>query len=223
MRWSPTSRPAPHLEYGTTAPDKDQRAAVAPYRAHTAWMAGHQLEGAHRDRYRGAQHADDALQRLRHHARVTGDHAAPFRERAPVHRPVRRAPGALRGCQRPVADRRQPRHPDPQRHKLQRQAVKAGILREGIARSSPPSTWSRRSPPTGTLAFVRDVYLSHPKNWYLWWGLGGQNPTDRSRDTIQAVADTQQEYASVMQSKPRLERAPKPVTTQPPEHTIGTP
>ncbi|MGW5905830.1 hypothetical protein ACWFQ6_29210 [Streptomyces althioticus] len=38
----PASPMAPHLVYGTAARDKDQQAAVAPYRDrdHTAWMAG---------------------------------------------------------------------------------------------------------------------------------------------------------------------------------------
>ncbi|MDN3252704.1 radical SAM protein [Streptomyces sp. MA25(2023)] len=107
--------------------------------------------------------------------------------------------------------------------KLQRQAVKAGILREGQGTFVPafyvePAILADRD----TLDFVRNAYLSH-KNWYLWWGLGGQNLADRSRETIQAVADMQQEYEYVMQGKPRLERAPKPLPTQPLKLTIGTP
>ncbi|MEU3937901.1 hypothetical protein AB0E85_38640 [Streptomyces sp. NPDC029044] len=107
--------------------------------------------------------------------------------------------------------------------KLQRQAVKAGILREGQGTFVPafyvePAILADRD----TLDFVRNAYLSH-RNWYLWWGLGGQNLTERSKDTIQAVADMQQEYEYVMQGKPRLERAPKPVTAQPLKLTIGTP
>ncbi|MGW8685408.1 AlbA family DNA-binding domain-containing protein [Streptomyces sp. NPDC055817] len=41
----PASESAPHLVYGTAARDKEQQAAVVPYRAndHTAWMAEHQL------------------------------------------------------------------------------------------------------------------------------------------------------------------------------------
>ncbi|ATW46664.1 AlbA family DNA-binding domain-containing protein [Streptomyces peucetius] len=69
----PASPMAPHLVYGTAARDKDQQAAVAPYRDrdHTAWMAEHQLERAYRDRFTRAQHADDTLQRLINHARET--------------------------------------------------------------------------------------------------------------------------------------------------------
>ncbi|MER5660649.1 B12-binding domain-containing radical SAM protein [Streptomyces mirabilis] len=105
--------------------------------------------------------------------------------------------------------------------KLQRQAVKAGILREGQGTFVPafyvePAILEDRE----TLDFVRDAYLSH-KNWYLWWGLGGQNLADRSKDTIRAVVEMQQEYDYVMQGKPRLERAPRP-TTQPLKLTIGT-
>jgi radical SAM superfamily enzyme YgiQ (UPF0313 family) len=106
--------------------------------------------------------------------------------------------------------------------KLQRQAVKAGILREGQGTFVPafyvePAILEDRE----TLDFVRDAYLSH-KNWYLWWGLGGQNLADRSRDTIRAVVEMQQEYEYVMAGKPRLERAPRPAT-QPVKLTIGTP
>ncbi|MGW1499640.1 B12-binding domain-containing radical SAM protein [Streptomyces mirabilis] len=105
--------------------------------------------------------------------------------------------------------------------KLQRQAVKAGILREGQGTFVPafyvePAILEDRE----TLDFVRDAYLSH-KNWYLWWGLGGQNLADRSKDTVRAVVEMQQEYDYVMQGKPRLERAPRP-TTQPLKLTIGT-
>jgi hypothetical protein len=69
----PASPMAPHLVYGTAARDKDQQAAVAPYRDrdHTAWMAEHQLERAYRDRFTRVAHADDALQRLVDHARET--------------------------------------------------------------------------------------------------------------------------------------------------------
>ncbi|MFD6998237.1 B12-binding domain-containing radical SAM protein [Streptomyces mirabilis] len=105
--------------------------------------------------------------------------------------------------------------------KLQRQAVKAGILREGQGTFVPafyvePAIIEDRE----TLDFVRDAYLSH-KNWYLWWGLGGQNLADRSKDTIRAVVEMQKEYDYVMEGKPRLERAPRP-TTQPLKLTIGT-
>lgn len=69
----PASPMAPHLVYGTAARDKDQQAAVAPYRDrdHTAWMAEHQLERAYRDRFTRGAHADDLLQYLVDHARQT--------------------------------------------------------------------------------------------------------------------------------------------------------
>ncbi|MET8816453.1 ATP-binding protein [Streptomyces sp. NPDC004549] len=69
----PASPMAPHLVYGTAARDKDQQAAVAPYRDHdhTAWMAEHQLERAYRDRFTRAAHTNDALQQLIDHARQT--------------------------------------------------------------------------------------------------------------------------------------------------------
>jgi radical SAM superfamily enzyme YgiQ (UPF0313 family) len=106
--------------------------------------------------------------------------------------------------------------------KLQHQAVKAGILQQGQGTFVPayyvePAILADRE----TLDFVRDSYLSH-KNWYLWWGLGGQNLTDRARDAMQTVVEMQQEYDYVMQSKPRLERAPKAVTTQPLKLAIGS-
>ncbi|MFD4953456.1 helix-turn-helix domain-containing protein [Streptomyces sp. NPDC058451] len=69
----PASGMAPHLVYGTAARDKDQQAAVAPYRDrdHTAWMAEHQLERAYRDRFTRAQRAEDELQTLLTHAQDT--------------------------------------------------------------------------------------------------------------------------------------------------------
>ncbi|MGW5091495.1 AlbA family DNA-binding domain-containing protein [Streptomyces coelicoflavus] len=62
---------APHLVYGTAARDKDQQAAVAPYRDrdHTAWMAEHQLERAYRDRFTRAAQTDDTLRQLVDHTR----------------------------------------------------------------------------------------------------------------------------------------------------------
>ncbi|MEU5709875.1 AlbA family DNA-binding domain-containing protein [Streptomyces flaveolus] len=69
----PASPMAPHLVYGTAARDKDQQAAVAPYRDrdHTAWMAEHQLERAYRDRFTRAQHAEDETRHLLTHAQDT--------------------------------------------------------------------------------------------------------------------------------------------------------
>lgn len=106
--------------------------------------------------------------------------------------------------------------------KLQRQAIKAGILQEGQGTFVPafyvePAILADRA----TLDFVRDSYLSH-RNWYLWWGLGGQNLSDRAADTMRAVVEMQQEYEYVMQAKPRLERAPKPAATAPLKLAIGT-
>ncbi|GGT02698.1 hypothetical protein GCM10010206_76650 [Streptomyces cinerochromogenes] len=69
----PASPMAPHLVYGTAARDKDQQAAVAPYRDrdHTAWMAEHQLERAYRDRFTRAQRAEDEAHHLLAHAADT--------------------------------------------------------------------------------------------------------------------------------------------------------
>ncbi|MFG3007408.1 AlbA family DNA-binding domain-containing protein [Streptomyces calvus] len=69
----PASPMAPHLVYGTAARDKDQQAAVAPYRDrdHTAWMAEHQLERAYRDRFTRAAQTDDTLRQLVDHTRQT--------------------------------------------------------------------------------------------------------------------------------------------------------
>ncbi|MFC8350797.1 helix-turn-helix domain-containing protein [Streptomyces sp. NPDC057280] len=67
----PASPMAPHHVYGTAAKDKDQQAAVVPYRDrdHTAWMAEHQIERAYRDRFTRVQHAQDELERLFTHTR----------------------------------------------------------------------------------------------------------------------------------------------------------
>ncbi|MFF0386941.1 helix-turn-helix domain-containing protein [Streptomyces sp. NPDC004286] len=69
----PASPMAPHLVYGTAARDKDQQAAVAPYRDrdHTAWMAEHQLERAYGDRAARAAHSSEALQQLLDDVRQT--------------------------------------------------------------------------------------------------------------------------------------------------------
>ncbi|WP_440581267.1 AlbA family DNA-binding domain-containing protein [Streptomyces sp. PT19] len=69
----PASPMAPHLVYGTASRDKDQQAAVAPYRDrdHTAWMAEHQLERAYRDRFTRAAQTDDTLRQLVDHTRQT--------------------------------------------------------------------------------------------------------------------------------------------------------
>jgi hypothetical protein len=69
----PASPMAPHHVYGTAAKDKDQQAAVVPYRDadHTAWMAEHQIERAYRDRFTRVQHAQEEVERLLDHARET--------------------------------------------------------------------------------------------------------------------------------------------------------
>ncbi|MFD8779216.1 helix-turn-helix domain-containing protein [Streptomyces sp. NPDC059916] len=61
----PASESAPHLVYGTAARDKEQQAAVVPYRAndHTAWMAEHQLERAYRERFARIGLAEQEIQR----------------------------------------------------------------------------------------------------------------------------------------------------------------
>lgn len=66
----PASPMAPHHVYGTAAKDKDQQAAVVPYRDrdHTAWMAEHQIERAYRERFTRTQHAQDETDRLLAHA-----------------------------------------------------------------------------------------------------------------------------------------------------------
>ncbi|MFC9818145.1 helix-turn-helix domain-containing protein [Streptomyces virginiae] len=65
----PASSMAPHHVYGTAAKDKDQQAAVVPYRDadHTAWMAEHQIERAYRERFTRAQHAQDETDKLLAH------------------------------------------------------------------------------------------------------------------------------------------------------------
>ncbi|MFE4960748.1 helix-turn-helix domain-containing protein [Streptomyces sp. NPDC056653] len=69
----PASTMAPHHVYGTAAKDKDQQAAVVPYRDkdHTAWMVEHQIERAYRDRFTRAQRAEEEVQRLIDHAQET--------------------------------------------------------------------------------------------------------------------------------------------------------
>ncbi|MFJ3106512.1 helix-turn-helix domain-containing protein [Streptomyces sp. NPDC086835] len=69
----PASTMAPHHVYGTAAKDKDQQAAVVPYRDkdHTAWMAEHQIERAYRDRFTRAQRTEEEVQRLLDYAQDT--------------------------------------------------------------------------------------------------------------------------------------------------------
>ncbi|MCE9669687.1 cobalamin-dependent protein [Myxococcus stipitatus] len=89
--------------------------------------------------------------------------------------------------------------------KLQRQAIKAGIIPEGHNMFIPtfyvePDTLADPR----TLDYVRDAYLRH-KNWYLWWGLKGQRLVDRSVEVIKRVRDMHEEYNYVMKGLPRLE------------------
>ena len=91
--------------------------------------------------------------------------------------------------------------------KLLKQAVKAGIMHEGQGTFVPayyvePAILEDRA----TLDFVRDAYLSH-KNWYLWWGLGGQDLASRAHYSVETVAEMQREYDYVMATKPRLRPA----------------
>ncbi|MCX4538976.1 ATP-binding protein (plasmid) [Streptomyces sp. NBC_00841] len=69
----PASAMAPHHVYGTSQKDKEQQAAVVPYRDkdHTAWMAEHQIERAYRDRFTHAQRAEEEVQRLLGHVQET--------------------------------------------------------------------------------------------------------------------------------------------------------
>ncbi len=61
----PASEMAPHFVYGGAARDKEQQAAVVPFRDndHTAWMAEHQIERAYRDRFARVGRAEEEIQR----------------------------------------------------------------------------------------------------------------------------------------------------------------
>ncbi len=61
----PASELAPHFVYGGAGRDKEQQAAVIPYRDndHTAWMAEHQIERAYRDRFARVGRAEEEIQR----------------------------------------------------------------------------------------------------------------------------------------------------------------
>ncbi len=61
----PASEMAPHFVHGGAARDKEQQAAVVPYRDndHTAWMAEHQIERAYRDRFARVGRAEEEIQR----------------------------------------------------------------------------------------------------------------------------------------------------------------
>ncbi|MEV6117723.1 ATP-binding protein [Streptomyces sp. NPDC052109] len=92
----PASPMAPHHVYGTAAKDKDQQAAVVPYRDrdHTAWMAEHQIERAYRDRFARAQHVQEETDRLVAHAleNALADEAEPSAWFITVARPDRPLP-----------------------------------------------------------------------------------------------------------------------------------
>ncbi|MEU6394351.1 ATP-binding protein [Streptomyces sp. NPDC046939] len=61
---------APHDVYGTATKDKDQQAAVVPYRDadHTAWMSEHQID-APTDRFTRIQNSQEETDRLLEHVR----------------------------------------------------------------------------------------------------------------------------------------------------------
>lgn len=101
--------------------------------------------------------------------------------------------------------------------KLQRVAVQRGIMRPDQGTFVPAyyvEPAILESPET--LDYVRAAYLRH-KNWYLWWGLGGQSLVDRSAEAIETARKIAEEYEYAMQDKPRLRpwvppRASVPVT-----------
>lgn len=92
----PASPMAPHLVYGTAARDKDQQAAVVPYRDrdHTAWMGEHQIERAYRDRFTRVRHAQEETDRLFAHVSdyVLAEQAEPSAWFVAVARPDRPLP-----------------------------------------------------------------------------------------------------------------------------------
>jgi hypothetical protein len=98
---------APHHVYGTAAKDKDQQAAVVPYRDrdHTAWMAEHQIERAYRDRFTRAQHAQEETDRLFAHAleNVLAEQAEPSAWFIAVARPDRPLPRTAEPLSREAA------------------------------------------------------------------------------------------------------------------------
>jgi radical SAM superfamily enzyme YgiQ (UPF0313 family) len=88
--------------------------------------------------------------------------------------------------------------------KLQRLAVKNGLIKDGHNMFIPTFYVEPEilADPY-TLDFVRDTYLAH-KNWYLWWGLGGQRLVDRSIEVQAAVREMHAEYAYAMQDQSPL-------------------
>lgn len=102
----PASQVAPHLVYGTAGRDKEQMAAVAPWRDgdHTAWMPEHRLARAYQDRFARQEQAGRELERhLDYAAELALSHSAPSDAwvvvAARLQRPVPRAvpaPSAVR-------------------------------------------------------------------------------------------------------------------------------
>ncbi|MGQ4517350.1 RNA-binding domain-containing protein [Streptomyces sp. DW26H14] len=90
----PASPMAPHHVYGTAAKDRDQQAAVVPYRDkdHTAWMAEHQIERAYRDRFTRAERTEQDTRRLLDRDRVLAPHSEPAAWIFAVARPSRPLP-----------------------------------------------------------------------------------------------------------------------------------
>ncbi len=66
----PASEMAPHLVYGSADRDKEQQAAVVPWRdgSHTSWMPEHRLAGAYQDRFARQTRAYEELQQHIEHA-----------------------------------------------------------------------------------------------------------------------------------------------------------
>ncbi|MFG6447801.1 B12-binding domain-containing radical SAM protein [Roseateles sp. BYS180W] len=102
--------------------------------------------------------------------------------------------------------------------KLQRLAVKKGIISEDHNMFVPTFyVEPELLEDPETLGYVRDLYLSH-KNWYLWWGLKGQDLHERSHQTRQRVLQMHRDYQDVMATQPPLRlrpSVPAPATTLP--------
>jgi radical SAM superfamily enzyme YgiQ (UPF0313 family) len=92
--------------------------------------------------------------------------------------------------------------------KLQRIAVNNGLIEEDHNMFIPTFyVEPELLDDPATLAFVRDIYLQN-KNWYLWWGLKGQDLYERSKETIKRVADMHREYKHAMQGVETLKLPP---------------
>lgn len=59
-----------------------------------------------------------------------------------------------------------------------------------------------------TLDFVRDRYLEN-KNWYLWWGLKGQDLFERSRESQRVVESMHREFIYATRELTPIPPAPK--------------